>query len=212
MRSFWGWSFILGVVIYIVVRILLNALPPFDPTSELPWEVRTLNFLGACGLTLAVSGMIMGGLTSIRKFGLKWSNVLVSLFGVGMVAVLLFINYQASTLLSNDAFLKKDMEILQQLESLANADMRLENKAELSLSYAQMKFSHEGEKIKYVDRRGNLVDFEPSPEDIKNRNVQISLEKQATWGKKYPLQSAVYWSVVGIASLLVGIFVPVKRD
>lgn len=200
-----------GLLIYLISIFLLRSLSPYDPTATIPWKGTTLNLIGMFGLTLVLTAMTVSALRSIRRIGFRWSNIFLAVIGVGMALIFVFVNYQAYTVLSNTPLSNKNAKFLEQLESALAKDISLESKAELSLMYARTKYEYEGEKIKHLDSQGNLVEFEPSSEDIETRNLRTELEKMQAWGKIYPLRSAVYWAAVAIASAIIGVMTPLKR-
>ena len=87
----------------------------------------------------------------------------------------------------------------------------MSQRSKFSLYYARNIWEETGEIINYITPEGVEKAFEPSLEEI-DKKIEIKRSKSLISWILFGLKNAyIYWSIIGIASIVIGFFILVRK-
>ena len=164
------------------------------------------------GLTVALVGMVVFGLHSLRKEGFSYKMTLVALVGFSFIVALAYVSFTASSITDD---ITEDMaNVTKQIERLkiraGDEGIPIEDRVRYSEAYAKIMYSEEGVTVAKLNIDGTTTMFEPTEEDMKMREEMQAGKLTMQWLRDSFWRSGVYWAVMSVVGLLLGVL-PFKR-
>jgi len=101
-----------------------------------------------------------------------------------------------------------DFETKEKIQMKLNSSESMDKKSKLSRLYAQVTYEDEGKIIEYLRPDGKSVAYVPSPESIKNRDMQLFFKTH----RKMSPSIDTFIGIVWLASLVAAIGLSMRRQ
>jgi hypothetical protein len=208
-------------VIFLATEFLEEVYAEFDisvaTNSELFISslIRTFNHFS---LAVGLSGMLILGIRLIRKRGFNLKSILMPILGFLLTLIFIYLSIlQYSVLDEMDEILESmphyENILTSMKKSLERQDLPPDKRAFISKDYARLKYEQEGLVIDYINTEGTVATYKPTVEEITMRENTLKSEVEAIiWnhlGKRSIFNALVFWTLLIISSILVGIFSPI---
>lgn len=123
--------------------------------------------------------------------------------GLALVAIVLAImSFRASSEFKKfDKYLAGiDFETKEKIQMKLNSSESMDKKSKLSRLYAQVTYEDEGKIIEYLTPDGKSVAYIPSPESIKNRDMQLFFKTHRKMSPSIDIFIGIVWLVSLVAA------------
>lgn len=211
------WIITFSLVIFISIDIYLSFFVAFDPLTASDAEFFhhwLLRVIRDSSLTIALSGMIIFGIRTIRKDGFSIKRVLSPGIAILIIIILtglsLFINITMSRI-QRDLFYAPESLKENLKECLDRKDLPLSQRSEISLMYARQVWKETGDTIEYITSEGEERVYEPSLEEKEKKKKIARTDELLTWTLKGLKRAYIFWPIVAIICVAIGFFSPIKK-
>lgn len=197
---------------FILVAIILSLLFVKKPLTYPPKSFAVLYSIGLLrdiGFGIIASITLISGLIYLKLdgkrvrgyLGVIGSVILLSLM-IGRPAVMstMFSSMQADSLKSGNQLIEKLSE------KLNKKDYSALDKARFRKSIVKEIYFQDGSIADYQDENGTTIKYSPTPEDIQQRELSLSLARMI----RILRVEAIFWAIVSIA-ILIGSLNYIKR-
>ena len=204
------WSIWIGVGLIacaVVISFLFVPRKPLELGPGYSVPAFIVWFLNLAGWSLLTSPLLVQGLFQIRsvnkrKIGFVITIMMLVVF-VLKIGSAVFVSRVMSDL--HDQAVKSSNVLRERIkDKLSDSSLDADTRSDLGKMYSKEIYIHEAGKPEYVDPSGAKVAFQPTKDDILTKSSFGYMVRHA----KLIRLEALYWIVLFIATILIGLFKP----
>ena len=212
------WVIVVGLVVFILIDIYIDYFFTFDPmtaTDAQFFHQWLLRIIRDVSLTIALSGMTILGIRSIRRDGFSIRRFLLPAFAVLFfifLTIFSLFGHMEISLIQRNLFDTRDRFKENLKKCLDREDLSLSQRSKFSLMYARQIWEETGETVVYITNDGKEKVYEPSKEELETKAKVARTDELLTYILKGMKRAYIFWPVVAIMSVAIGFFSPIKKQ
>jgi len=211
------WLILISALVYFVAYTICKSLPVYEIATgaEYPLSNWAVLFIRDLSITIAISGLIITGLRSLRENGYSIGKIMLPIIGYALCAGLIYFGYAMEKSFSEIIELSKNENgqsiLREKIEKRNFKDKSDSNISRWNLLYAKDRYLTLGIKEMYLAPDGSRLQYQPTPKEEQERTEFENSQKMLVFSKKSMKGLIRNWTIVAILSSLVGLFSPIRK-
>lgn len=189
-----------GFILLAIINSLLFVKKPIQLSLNAFTAISTTSVLKDIGNGIIASAILIGGLNQIKSDKKKLKGYFLTIGGIMMFLYLIGTSAASSVMLANiqsEVIKSSNILINKEIQNLKKKDLSVADKSRFTKIIAQEKYFRDGFKTEYTDRQGNTLMYQPTVEDVQNRD-QFLIGHQLISVLRYEM---VFWIIVLVINI-----------